>query len=601
MFVLDPASMVCCATACCCSVGGLCAYKHRRSIPHPSEFEYIGRAYRFCGCHSHQKFDMLVEVHDIQNVTSSGKYFVEIQAGRFDARTGVCAEKKGRVDIQERLSLHVRQCDDEVIVRVKNQGVVSADLVGEVSISVKSELIDGCFPKRQAFFCQKDGKNTCKVILSFHRLDTANVKLGEFQMSPLLHQALLHAQYEAEAKGETLNVDLLNMTDIERLRFLSKVLEGPLKQMSSIGGAWKNFYFRAVERKNGKWEWQYWDSKDDCMSGVRKRGSYSFMAISLVLPDKYDRHCFYLRYHDMMGVHDLFFKRVDRDRNLWSDGLFEFIEKLREYLEKHPDATSSGGGVPPSSSRGGAKGKDGDSQLQKSSKNGRKDGVADDSRAGSSSSRISTRDGDEIRSPRGGKRGGGGGGSRSRAGSTSDLLGEKRRILSPRQTAADESIRPRASVLKGRMAHGVMYDEDAGHLAGGGGGGEQGSSYASSGGVGMRSPSSSSQHLQGPSPSRSRQNTPDHSSRGRSGYAEEEEEGYFNHRDGGNRGGGSAYERDASQYEETEGGSSYYHNGRSVHTDHQRGASSSNSHYSYKSREERYEHEEEEPLLLDQA
>lgn len=84
-------------------------------------------------------------------------------------------------------------------------------------------------------------------------------------MSPLLHQALLHAQYEAEAKGETLNVDLLNMTDIERLRFLSKVLEGPLKQMSSIGGAWKNFYFRAVERKNGKWEWQYWDSKDDCM------------------------------------------------------------------------------------------------------------------------------------------------------------------------------------------------------------------------------------------------------------------------------------------------------------------------------------------------
>ena len=125
------------------------------------------------------------------------------------------------------------------------------------------------------------------------------------------------------------------------------------------------------------------------------------MAISLVLPDKYDRHCFYLRYHDMMGVHDLFFKRVDRDRNLWSDGLFEFIEKLREYLEKHPEATTGGGALPSSRAAGG--GESTHSERQKS-KGGRKDEAGE-----FGSSRISTRKGDEgSRSPSRGRSGDGG-------------------------------------------------------------------------------------------------------------------------------------------------------------------------------------------------
>lgn len=403
--------------------------------------------YRLCGCHDHDKFDALVEVHEIHNLTESGKFFVEVHAGRCEERTGVCSAKKGRVEIQERVSIHVRQADKILTVRVKKKGLTSTEDIGDAIIGVKSDLIDGAFPKRQAFLCQKDGKTTCKVVLSFHRLDAANLSLGDFQMTPLLHQALLHAQSEAEARGETLKVDILNMTEIERLRFLSQVLEGPLKQMSSIGGAWKSLYFRAAERRNGKWEWQYWSSKDDCMSGVKKRGAYSFMAISLVLPDKHDRHCFYIRYHDSGGVHDLFFKRVDRDRNLWSDGLFEFIEKLREYLEKHPEASMPGRGS--SSSR--KEKKEGDVGGSRTPR--KREGAALSPRKGESDG-VDSDVARSRRSPRGTDRKALS--HRSRVDAAD--LAEKRRVLSPRQTAADEMTRPRASVLKGRMVDGLMYD-----------------------------------------------------------------------------------------------------------------------------------------------
>lgn len=115
--------------------------------------------------------------------------------------------------------------------------------------------------------------------LSFHRLDTAHVNLGEYQMSPLIHQALLHAQYEAESRGEPLKIDINNMSDLQRLRFFSKVLEGPLKLMSSVGGSWIPLYFKATERRSGKWEWQYWDSKEECL--VRRRfADYFHVGIS---------------------------------------------------------------------------------------------------------------------------------------------------------------------------------------------------------------------------------------------------------------------------------------------------------------------------------
>ncbi|KAL8435133.1 hypothetical protein Efla_006354 [Eimeria flavescens] len=421
MFFPDPAAIACCAATCACGIGSICAYRNRQVIPHPSECSLIGLCFRRLGCHDHDKFDMLVEVHDIMNVEGNGQFSVELQAGRFFARTSQGEARKTKVEIQERLTLHVRQCEREIHVRVLRHGVVGSEPIGECRIKVKADLIDVGFPKRQSYTMMNEGKACCKVILSFHRLDTAHVNLGEYQMSPLIHQALLHAQYEAESRGEPLKLDINNMSDLQRLRFFSKVLEGPLKLMSSIGGSWVPLYFKATERRSGKWEWQYWDSKEECLSGMKKKGGYSFLAISLVLPDKYDRNTFYVRYHNHQGVHDLFFRRVDRDRNLWSDGLYEFIEKLREYLEKSSGLPAAEAFLEKKRQEEGAKGKDG-----KQKKGGTKN---------------------TSRSPRG-----------ELATSRSQDLSDIKRIASPRVTAASEQERPRVAELKRRMVEGLMME-----------------------------------------------------------------------------------------------------------------------------------------------
>lgn len=134
----------------------------------------------------------------------------------------------------------------------------------------------------------------------------------------------------------------------------------------------------------------------------------------------------------------MFFKRVDRDRNLWSDGLYEFIEKLREYLEKNPDG-------------GAAK-----AFLEKKMK---LEGAS--TRSKGEESALEKASGSEIPgtvSPR-------------RKSNTVDLTGIKR-MVSPRQTAATEAERPRIKDLKRRMVEGVMAeavidpdpDNDADHV-----------------------------------------------------------------------------------------------------------------------------------------
>ena len=106
MFFPDPAAIACCAATCACGVGSFCAYRNRQSIPHPSECSLIGICMRRLGCHDHDKFDMLVEVHDILNIQGNGQFSVELQAGRFFARTSQGEAIKTRVEIQVRAHMH---------------------------------------------------------------------------------------------------------------------------------------------------------------------------------------------------------------------------------------------------------------------------------------------------------------------------------------------------------------------------------------------------------------------------------------------------------------------------------------------------------------
>eukprot|EP00920_Eleutheroschizon_duboscqi_P015433 GHVT01035615.1.p1 GENE.GHVT01035615.1~~GHVT01035615.1.p1 ORF type:complete len:375 (+),score=44.07 GHVT01035615.1:475-1599(+) len=205
--------------------------------------------------------------------------------------------------------------------------------------------MDEGFPKKRWIILQNEGRTTGKLLLSFHRLELSSVQLGDLggananaaTLSPLVQQALLHSQYESEARGEPMNLNFDALDDLEKLRIFARVLEGPLQQLSPYGGHWTPRYFKPAEgSKSHYWYWDYWNSREDFMRGSVREGRYNLLAVSLVLPDAHDRQCFYIKYHTPDGVHDLIFRRVDRDRNIWSEGLYEFIDRLRSYLDRHP-------------------------------------------------------------------------------------------------------------------------------------------------------------------------------------------------------------------------------------------------------------------------
>eukprot|EP00921_Rhytidocystis_pertsovi_P003123 GHVQ01005203.1.p1 GENE.GHVQ01005203.1~~GHVQ01005203.1.p1 ORF type:complete len:433 (-),score=26.56 GHVQ01005203.1:302-1600(-) len=338
MFGIETKLAACVCGSLCLSVGGYCCYRNRAQIPHPSECGLIGKVYFLGGCHKHTKLDLMAEIHEARMVPKGAKVKVRIVSGRFSDETSAAyAEDKGRCDILERLNVHVRQCDEYVEIISLNSGSLSSSEIGRLKIDVENELVGEGFPKRREYILKDQfDKSSIRLLISFHNIDSENVDLGGVEASPLVRQALLQAQYEAENSGEKLNIDLLSMTERERLSFYSKVLEGPLQIMSGIGGQWSNVYVRPSEKKDGTWLWSHWKSKQDCTDGAKPIRVIPLLSISVVLPDTYDRTSFYIKHHTTAGAHDLVFKRVDRDRDMWSDGMYEFIDKLRAYLESNP-------------------------------------------------------------------------------------------------------------------------------------------------------------------------------------------------------------------------------------------------------------------------
>eukprot|EP01068_Selenidium_serpulae_P015191 Selendium_serpulae@DN6184_c0_g2_i2.p1 len=133
------------------------------------------------------------------------------------------------------------------------------------------------FPLRKWYQLKLMGRNTQSLQLSFRKIPDMG---GD--VSPLMAQALIQAQYDAEAEGKHVDVNLMSMDEKERLKFFSRVLEGPLMRMTSVGG-WQENYFKAVEVRSNIWEWRYWKSKTSCTTGQSKAGSIPILSISVVL------------------------------------------------------------------------------------------------------------------------------------------------------------------------------------------------------------------------------------------------------------------------------------------------------------------------------
>lgn len=87
-------------------------------------------------------------------------------------------------------------------------------------------------------------------------------------------------------------------------------------------------YHKITNNQCIRWEWSYWTSEGDYLKGNNRLGGYPFLAMSVVIPDKTERGQFYIKYHDLYGIHDLFFREVDVDRDIWTEAIYEFIERV---------------------------------------------------------------------------------------------------------------------------------------------------------------------------------------------------------------------------------------------------------------------------------
>lgn len=60
------------------------------------------------------------------------------------------------------------------------------------------------------------------------------------------------------------------------------------------------------------------------------------LSVTAVLRNDADgnRHQFFVRYVTRGGPRDLYLERIDRDRDVWVDGLYEFVQMVRDQYER---------------------------------------------------------------------------------------------------------------------------------------------------------------------------------------------------------------------------------------------------------------------------
>ncbi|ORM42347.1 uncharacterized protein BXIN_1135 [Babesia sp. Xinjiang] len=334
MFFIEPQTVGCCAVGCCAIAATSYLANNISKIPHPSECGCIGGIYRIVGLHSHDPFDIILEIHEAHSGIDSGKYYVEVEAGRKTYRTQTVSAKDGQLHVHEKLRVHVRQCDDAIFVKLYKQQLMRDHLCGELKLSATHDLMAEKPAKRRWFTMVHENHSATRMKVSIYRMSE---EVAARELSPLMLQAIIEAEQDGKSIEEDLIEELERMDDYAKLRFYSKVISGPLKKMNTFGRKWTTLYFKPLEISNGNWEWCAWNTREDYDAGLEAIETYPFLSISVVVADPTNSNCFYVKYHKDGGDFGLLFKRVDRNRDVWADSLYEFIERTREIYFKNPN------------------------------------------------------------------------------------------------------------------------------------------------------------------------------------------------------------------------------------------------------------------------
>ncbi|KAK9172038.1 Ion channel family protein [Cryptosporidium meleagridis] len=331
----------------CCAAFGSLLLIFRKYIPHPSEFFPFSWFFLKFGIHKHENFNLLLDILEGVDIPETGKYSIRIKCGREtdESSISICLEdaskftnnlkKTFKCSWKEKRIIFVRQRENYLFIELISHGTFTSSVIGECRISIM-DIIDAKFPKKVTYGIQKDRKVVAKLLLSFYRI-SANIIVED--TNPVLFQAMINLQTDADISGnKSIYADFDKMSEKEQLIFFSKALQGNLYYLENGDkDKLRMFYFRAVEVTINRWEWCYWATESDYLKGSSKLGGYPFLAMSVVIPDKTDRDQIYIKYHDLYGIHDLFFRAIEIDRDVWSEAIYEFIERLRSYLDHIKD------------------------------------------------------------------------------------------------------------------------------------------------------------------------------------------------------------------------------------------------------------------------
>ncbi|EDO07941.1 hypothetical protein BBOV_III003780 [Babesia bovis T2Bo] len=334
MFYIDPQAVGCCAVGCCALAAGHYIANNLSKLPHPSECGCIGGIYRLVGLHDHDSLDIILELHEAAGYIESGKYYFVVEAGRTSYRSLDIISKDGKLQIHEKMKVHVRQCDDYITLMLYKRQLMRDVLCAELKLSVVNDLMAERLAKRRWFSMVHDSRTSTKIMVSIYQISD---EMASRDLSPLALQAIIEAQQDGTMMEEDIIEELENMDDYAKLRFYSKVISGPLKKMNTFGSKWTMFYFKPLEISNGNWEWCAWHSREDYDAGLEAVETYPFLSISVVVADPSNTNCFYIKYHNNGEDFGLLFKRVDRGRDVWSDSLYEFIQRVRDIYFKNPN------------------------------------------------------------------------------------------------------------------------------------------------------------------------------------------------------------------------------------------------------------------------
>ncbi|KAH7649461.1 putative transmembrane protein [Cryptosporidium bovis] len=326
----------------CCAIFGGIFFVLRKYLPHPSEFFPFNWLSLKLGIHKHENFNIILDILDCFELQEYGKYSIRVKCGREEKETFVSTSTENTHDHSnnnkifscswgEKCIVFVRQREDYLFLELVSHGTFTNSTLGECKIRIM-DIFEAKFPKKVTYNIQRGRKYIGKVTLSFYRI-SPNIFVDE--TTPVLFQAMINLQTDADIQGnKNICANFDKMSEKEQLIFFSKALQGNLYYLENGNNdKVRMFYFRAIEVTLNRWEWCYWMNEGDYLKGTNKLGSYSFLAMSVVIPDKFDRDRFYIKYHDFYGTHDLFFKTVDIDRDIWSEGIYEFIDRLRTYLD----------------------------------------------------------------------------------------------------------------------------------------------------------------------------------------------------------------------------------------------------------------------------